>query len=102
MAKKKAKVNIEPTVCRTGDLFTLLTKASEGLFILAQAGPSQVAMISLFSGNRWNDPIKVKKPMEITEDEFSLLCGYDQFQFVRLTPKEYARQKSIWCRLAGG
>jgi hypothetical protein len=48
-------------------------------YILAQVEPSKVALISL-DGNRFNDPIEVKKVYSITQSEFDLICGNDELK----------------------
>ena len=46
---------------------------------MAQVEPSKVALISL-DGNRFNDPIEVKKVYSITQSEFDLICGNDELK----------------------
>lgn len=39
-------------------------------FFLCQVEASMVCLISIQTGNRWNDPVKVKDVFNITEEEF--------------------------------
>jgi len=66
-----------------GTFFELVNGQTKNLtyntYILAQVEPSKVALISL-DGNRFNDPIEVKKVYSITQSEFDLICGNDELK----------------------
>lgn len=49
-------------------------KGPSGMTMLCQVGYKQISLIGLFDGNRYKDPITVKDPTKITEEEFSLIC----------------------------
>ena len=55
-------------------------------YILAQPLPNQACLISLNDGNRWRDPIKVKKVKTITAQEFQAICG-EAVENIRLVKK---------------
>jgi hypothetical protein len=38
-------------------------------YLLAQVGVKKVCAINIGEANRWNDPVKVKNPMDITAKE---------------------------------
>jgi phosphopantothenoylcysteine synthetase/decarboxylase len=69
-----------PKKYKIGTFFELFGGQTKNLtyniYILAQVEASKVALISL-DGNRFNDPIKVKKVDSITQIEFDLICGND-------------------------
>jgi len=63
----------EETYCM-GDRF----KLDDGEeYLLAQVAPNMVSLISLNSGNRYRDPIKVDNPLSITKEELMQMSGED-------------------------
>ena len=50
--------------------------------ILAQVDTSMLALVSLDSGNRQDDPVKVEDPTNVTEEEWNKIIGEDPFVYI--------------------
>jgi hypothetical protein len=46
-------------------------------YIMASVGNFSIALISLVDGNRWNDPVKVEKLIDVSQSEAEKI--FDQF-----------------------
>jgi hypothetical protein len=86
MDKKEALAKIEElkeyvekldrTTYKVGDRFQYAGEI-EDCFILAQVSCAKVCLISLKSGNRWIEPVKVNSLRKITQEEFDGITSYD-------------------------
>jgi len=54
-------------------------------YVLAQVGSHRVCLISLYNFNRFSDPVIVVHCTNITEEEFSKMCGSSVGSFVPAT-----------------
>jgi len=56
-----------------GDRF--VDKETSKEYILAQGNPNELCLIAVYGGNRWKNPVQVKNPDCVTEEEFAIICG---------------------------
>ena len=61
-------------------------------YMLVQVDNFKVAMISLYSANRWNNPVEVDDVTEITEQEFKKIanCDHEIERFVKIAEPAFA------------
>jgi len=55
-------------------------------YILAQVGNRQCALVSLGDGNRWDEPVSVFDPMNISDDEWERISEGDSFVWLSNSP----------------
>lgn len=49
---------------------------SQGIYILAQVGPWQIALINLETGNRYADPVSIENRSEVSKDAILVSGAY--------------------------
>lgn len=78
--EKWADKPIIPTF-KVGQRF--IDKDDDVKYILAHCGDSNVILVNLNNGNLYTDKVKVNKLTQITEEEFSKICGGDNFELIK-------------------
>lgn len=52
------------------------------LYLLSSVDENLVCLVGLNDGNRWDDPVRVKKYQDISREEQEELFGEDNFEYV--------------------
>ena len=53
----------------------LLADSEGELYILSSVAMNKISLIALDDGNRWSDPVRVEKILEITSNDMAQLVG---------------------------
>lgn len=52
------------------------------MFVLAQTCPGKVSLISVKSGNRYEEAVTVGNAFNISNDEMKEICQYEEFKLI--------------------
>ncbi len=54
-------------------------------YILASVDEHQMVLVCIEDGNRWSQPVKVKKHLEVTKEEFAKITNHPESEFRKKT-----------------